>query len=348
MKASVCISITESTQVGEARRVIGALASKIELSETLRGQVAIIVTELGNNLIKHTRGKGGQLICRALESLDGNGLEILAVDQGPGMADVSRCMTDGYSTAGSPGTGLGAVNRLSSVFDIHSLSGVGTAILSQVFAKPLSRSGHHTNAFEVGAVCLPIRGETVSGDGWETHLQTDSNNVLVVDGLGHGPLAFEAAQSAIRSFTENAELAPKDAIQNIHHALKSTRGAAVAVTQISSDESLVHYAGVGNIVGIIFSRSGEQRRMASHNGTAGVQIRTVQEFSYPWDSNSILVMHSDGISTHWGLEKYTGLLNRHPSIIAAVIHRDFSRGRDDSTVLVVSPRQYESVWKATA
>jgi hypothetical protein len=74
--------------------------------------------------------------------------------------------------------------------------------------------------------------------------------------------------------------------------------------------------------------------MASHNGTLGMSTERVQEFTCPWDNDSVLVMHSDGLATRWDLKQYPGIWSKAPSMIAAVLHRDFGRQRDDVTVLV--------------
>jgi len=49
-----------------------------------------------------------------------------------------------------------------------------------------------------------------------------------------------------------------------------------------------------------------------------------------------LIMYSDGLQSRWNLQDYPGLVHRHPAVIASVLHRDFCRGRDDVTVLVVA------------
>jgi hypothetical protein len=53
-------------------------------------------------------------------------------------------------------------------------------------------------------------------------------------------------------------------------------------------------------------------------------------------SGVVVVLYSDGLQTRWRLEAYPGLVRRHPSLIAGVLSRDFARGRDDVTVLVVA------------
>ena len=74
--------------------------------------------------------------------------------------------------------------------------------------------------------------------------------------------------------------------------------------------------------------------MVSLNGTAGVEMRKITEFSYPWPENALLVLHSDGMVSHWNIDQYPGLYQRHPTVIASVLYRDHDRGRDDVTVVV--------------
>jgi hypothetical protein len=79
--------------------------------------------------------------------------------------------------------------------------------------------------------------------------------------------------------------------------------------------------------------------LVSHNGTVGAEMRKVQEFTYPWNAESILVMNSDGLTTHWRIDPYPGLQNKSTLMMAAVLYRDFKRTRDDSTVLVARERR---------
>jgi hypothetical protein len=156
---------------------------------------------------------------------------------------------------------------------------------------------------------------------------------MVVDGLGHGVLAAEAARQAERTLAAATRDSLLDIIHDTHLALRKTRGAAFALAKIDPQKGLLSFAGVGNIAASIVG-PGSSRSMASHNGILGQQMERVQEFTAPWSRNNVLVMHSDGLAGRWDLERYPGIQNRHPSLIGAVLHRDFCRGRDDVTVLV--------------
>jgi anti-sigma regulatory factor (Ser/Thr protein kinase) len=298
------------------------------------GNLALVVTEAATNLVKHA--VGGQLLWRALERDHGVGLEILALDRGPGITNVGECLRNGYSTAGSPGTGLGAIARLATEFDIYSLPGKGTALLARLWSGRLSVPGP-VPALELGVVCLAKPGEQVCGDGWTQVVQADRQVLLVADGLGHGPDAATAAQAAVQVLREHPALAPAALIEAAHAVLRSTRGAALAVAELNPGQQAVRFAGVGNIAGVVFN-AGSSRHLVSHNGTVGHTLRKVQEFSVPWPPGALLILHSDGLATHWNLTAYPGLLGRDPSLIAGVLYRDYTRGHDDVTVLILKQR----------
>lgn len=330
MSNSVALPISESSQVGEARRTALAFASGLGFNETERGKVGLVVTELANNLVRHAQD--GVLILQALENNGIAGVEILALDKGPGIYNINECLRDGFSTAGTPGNGLGAIRRLSAFFDIYSLPKMGTAILSHLWASPLPQNQPQEN-LKLGAVCLPKTGEEVSGDTWASVQSYNRSLLLVADGLGHGPQAAQASLEAVRVVRENVRRSPKEIMESAHAALRSTRGAAVAIAAIDFEHQVVRFAGIGNIAGIILSSQGNNN-LVSYNGTVGHEVRKIQEFTYPWPKGGLLVMHSDGLGTQWRLERYAGLIAKHPSLIAGVLYRDFNRGRDDVTVLV--------------
>jgi anti-sigma regulatory factor (Ser/Thr protein kinase) len=327
MKTAV-VTIEDSSQVGLARRLATDSASRLGLPDELIGKLALIVTELGTNLIKHA--SGGQILFRALDG-EPTGVEILSIDKGPGIHNFNRAFEDGFSTAGSPGNGLGAVARLSAEHFCYSFPGRGTIIGARVTSGGTPPDNQY---FEVGAICCPIKGEEECGDSWVVIAGQTGIRAVVVDGLGHGPLAAEASEAAIRVARESPELGPADLIERASHALKATRGAALAVADIDRFGGTVRFAGVGNISGAIADQ-GKMRQMVSHNGTAGGQLRRLQEFTYPWTASSILLMHSDGLTARWSLDTYPELAAQHPSLVGGFLFRDFTRGRDDVTVLTV-------------
>jgi len=334
---AVAVPVTEESQVGEARRIAVALAAELGFNETDRGKVAIVTTEAARNAVKHARE--GELLLQTFKTAVGFSIEIVALDRGPGMANVGQCLRDGFSTTGTPGTGLGAIKRLSSFFDIHSVRELGTALLARLEPTQNSRQSSQTsNYLEFGVVHLPKAGEQICGDSWATENYLDKNLILVADGLGYGGLAQEASGEAVRIFRENAKLGPKAILEKAHPALKNTRGAAAAIAQLDRTQKTICFAGIGNISGVVFTDN-QTRSMVSYNGTVGHRMQKVAEFVYPWSPESLLIMHSDGLATQWDLNRYPGLATRHPALIAAVLYRDFKRTRDDMTVIVAKVRE---------
>jgi anti-sigma regulatory factor (Ser/Thr protein kinase) len=329
MHNHVWIPVDDSSQVGEARRAAMDIASQANLSSVDAGKLSIITNELATNILKHA-GHGEMLIGNIRGP---NTVDVIALDQGPGIKDLEHAMQDGNSSAGTAGQGLGAIRRQSTAFEVYSRPGSGSAVIATVGPLPANHS-----RFEVGVICRPVKGEVDCGDGWATGQTVNKQHIMVVDGLGHGTDAYTAAEQAMQTFHLHAKRGPTDLLNFAHLALRPTRGAAVAMADIDFETGVLKYAGVGNIAATILE-NGTSRSLVSHNGTVGAEMRKVQEFTYPWQPESILVMNSDGLTTQWQLEPYPGLRNRSALMIAAVLYRDFKRTRDDSTVLVARERR---------
>jgi anti-sigma regulatory factor (Ser/Thr protein kinase) len=320
--------VAESSQQGEARRAASAQARAIGFDEDTVGRVAVVASELAGNLIKHVPS-GGELLIGSVKRGGAVALELVAIDRGPGIGDFEQALRDGFSTAGSQGTGLGAVARLSDAFDIHTTPKAGTAIVARIW-----RDGSPPEPeVAVGAVCVAMVGERLGGDSWSIVDLAGKTRILVVDGLGHGADAEVAAARAVELFEDARSLSPGDELEDIHRALRPTRGAAVALAEIDFAGRSLRYAAVGNIAGAVVSR-GEVRHLVSHNGIVGHNIRRIQEFVYEIPSDALIILTSDGVKTRWSLDGYPGLTRRDPTLVAAVLFRDFERGHDDVTALV--------------
>jgi anti-sigma regulatory factor (Ser/Thr protein kinase) len=335
MRGQILIPVTDPSVVGEGRRRAARLAEEAGLDATDQGRVAIVVTELATNLVRHARE--GRLILRPTAGGAAGAVasvEVLAVDAGPGMGDVDRCLSDGFSTSGTAGNGLGAVRRMSDEFDVFSAAS-GTVILARVNAGRVAPGAAAPRLPRWGGVSVPAPGEEVCGDAWRVAQRDGVLSVIVADGLGHGPMAAEASEGACGVFAADPLREPKLVVEAAHRAIGGTRGAAVAVARLDAPAGKLLYTGVGNIAGSLL-QSGTSRGLVTHNGTVGHQMRVVQQFEYPWAGGGVVVMHSDGLQSRWSIAKYPGLLARHPALIAAVLLRDFKRGRDDVTVFVAS------------
>jgi anti-sigma regulatory factor (Ser/Thr protein kinase) len=325
----LAVRIDDVSAVGHARRVAQEIAALQQMELGQQAKLAIVVTEAATNLAKHA--DGGELL---LAPADG-GVEVIAIDTGPGMLDIARAFRDGYSTAGSPGGGLGAIARQATRYDVYSLPDRGTILYAQV--APAALSGRASPRFEVGAVCLPHPDEQVCGDAWAFVEHDQAARLIVADGLGHGTGAQTASLAAIAAFRAASDQPPEEILRRVHDALRATRGAAASVASIVSvGAAEVSYAGVGNVTGAVLS-DGSVKNLISHDGTLGHTAQRIRAHTHPLPAVWTLVMASDGLLTQWRLDTYPGILAHHPSVIAAVLYRDFRRQRDDITVVVVKP-----------
>ncbi len=321
------VVVSDASQIAAARREAMELAARHGFGSEAAGRVGLVATELASNLIKH--GGGGEMLIGPYEDGGRGGIELIALDRGRGMADVGACLRDGYSSAGTRGQGLGAVRRLSGFVDIASWPGIGTAVLARL--SPTRRDAEGISG-RLGVVSVAKPGEAVCGDSWAVAEGGGNGTLCVIDGLGHGAEAAEASVEGVRLFNRFNGHQVGTLIDYIHGGLRSTRGAAVSIARHDRAARKIVFAGIGNVAGIIAHR-GTIRRMVSMPGTAGYQVRKIQSFEYPFEGG-LVILYSDGLSATWTLEKYPNVERFHPTLIAALLYRDFGRKRDDATVLV--------------
>ncbi len=322
-------TVAHASDVSAARRWGNQLAESLKFDETTSGKLAIVITEAATNILKHA--VSGTLLIGPVRDGASAGVELVALDRGPGIANLAQSLRDGISTAGTAGTGLGAMGRLADHFDAYSASGVGTAIYMCIWA---NHKQEVRPVLQIGAVCVPVAGEEQCGDAWAFAWEGDAAMILLADGLGHGPDAAVASNAAVKTMRAHASRKPDRLMEDIYLALRSTRGAAVAVMELQLAQQQLNFVGIGNITACVIDGT-SRKQLVSHNGIVGHNMRKVQQFSLPCPKGSICIMCSDGIGTQWDLDKYPGLYTRHPALIAGIIYRDFVRSRDDATVVAV-------------
>lgn len=313
------VSIQEPSQISVARRVASEFAQAAGMEEQRASALNVVIVELANNLLQHAGG--GQLYIRYTAPI--GALDVAAVDHGPGMPNVERCLADGFSTASTPGLGLGGVRRFATKFAAYSVPERSTVVAARMLESSATP--------DMSVICTALEGEALSGDGWS--VSNDGSTFLVVDGLGHGIFAADAARVAVETFCRFQTLAPSAMLERIHAVMRSTRGAAAAIARVDRAERKVQFAGIGNISCMLMNQTRTQS-MVSHNGTLGHQLRRVQQFEYPYTAGDLLLMQSDGLTTQSRKGLPVSLFSQPPIVIAPFIFSEQVRGRDDATVLV--------------
>jgi anti-sigma regulatory factor (Ser/Thr protein kinase) len=326
LESGLWFRVEAAATASSVRRSAERLAVELAMPERRIADLSIVAAEVAGNLVKHA--DQGAILVRAVRTPEQAGVEIVAIDNGPGMADVAHSVGDGHSTAGTLGIGLGAIVRQSGWADLHSVPGKGTVMAAQVWPSatpdPVWASG----------LTRPLTGESVSGDAFAVRERQGRRQVLMCDGLGHGGPAAAAAQDAVRAFIDAPLTSPAGVVEALHRKLNHSRGAALAVAELDAEAGLLRYSGLGNIAGTLFGPDGNRRGLVSLPGIAGHQRRQIREFDYPLAPGAVLLMHSDGVVDRWKPADYPGLFAHSPIVIAATVLRDAGIRRDDAGVLV--------------
>ncbi|MCK1790534.1 ATP-binding protein [Pseudomonas violetae] len=320
------LPIEDNSQIGHARRTAQKLAEQHGFDATDAGRVALVATELASNILKHAAS--GELHLRVLPRASGAAIEMLAIDRANGF-DLEACLADGFSTGGTQGIGLGAVSRQTEVFDVYA-DNRGAVLLARLFPR-----GDKAADQRFGVSQHSLRNDPACGDVWHLAFDGPRISALVIDGLGHGEDAERAARAGEKTFALAPFTSPVMLLEDIHRDMIGTRGGALAIAHYDGDADALKFVGIGNI-GACLIAPGKSSGLASHPGIVGGQYRKAQPFDYAQVNGQLLIMYSDGLQSRWNLQDYPGLVHRHPAVIAAILHRDFCRGRDDVTVVVIA------------
>ncbi|WP_188188560.1 SpoIIE family protein phosphatase [Nonomuraea sp. SYSU D8015] len=314
------VRIDHESAVPHAVSVTRQAARTLGLGPLLTERAAVVASELSSNIAKHTHG--GALLVQPAPS---GGLELLAVDHGPGMYDIGRCLADGYSSTGTMGSGLGAVRRLATTSGIFSDPRRGTAIFARFCAA--------ASPARVGTLRLPAVGQDSSGDAYVLTETSDATLAFVADGLGRGPDAARASRSATDSFLRDPARPLPQAMEAIHDVLRHTRGAAAALVRLPHAATEVEFCGVGNVSAAVLEGDGPPVPLAPQPGTLGLRIPPLRVQTVPLRPGATVVVHSDGIAPTWLRAAGDRLFTQAPPLLVGLLARDHRRYRDDATVV---------------
>ncbi|MCG6188271.1 SpoIIE family protein phosphatase [Maribellus maritimus] len=339
------LQIDNESDVGVCRRKAVGLAKKIGFDDIKTGEVAIMVTELVTNVLKHGGRKGKILVCQLENEKRQKAIEIWCCDMGNGIADFNQSVTDGYTQQNSLGLGLGTIRRFSDELDINPKS------VQQLYDSGLSDLKNYKHCIRLlkwvptkhwigtnkniitGAASRAKPGEKLNGDSYVVnHLNQTETVVAVIDGLGHGKEANIASQMAKEQILLRPEL-PLDAlIQHVHNGIRGTRGAVIGLVFADTQKNKLRFTGIGNIEGFLNTSSGK-KNLISFGGIVGHNMRTPRIFEFDFNPGDILCLTTDGITSRWNPDDLNW--KDHPQQPAEYILRNFSRQNDDATVLIL-------------
>ena len=308
------------------KKEVHALAVANGFAEKRIAELDIIVAELTSNL--HKYANGGELLLGLFEDY----IELISIDNGPGMSDLSKMMTDGYSTGHSMGHGFGSIKRLSDEFDAFSAKGWGTIVLSRVYKNtPKTKA---KKAFTYRAIVVAKPGEKSSGDGFYVKTTDKYIKLLLADGLGHGPEANFAVNEAVKAFKLCPSNSPVEIIRYLHTNVRKTRGLVGTVAVFDTAARRFSISGVGNISAKLQGPLLSKTHLA-YNGIIGHNIpNTMNDQLLSYNDYNQLVLCSDGMRSRWEIARFPGLFRTDLTIQAAAVYKDFARRTDDMSVFI--------------
>jgi len=339
------LTVENESDIGVCRRKGVSLAKQIGFNEVKTEEIAILISELVTNVLKHGGGTGKIVICQIEDTEKQKAIEIWCCDSGSGITDLHKSMQDGITEKDSLGIGLGTIRRFSDEMEINPVS-------SSAF-KDLYFSGSHdykhcvrtlkwvpikswvgiNKKLVVGAASRCYPGEQLNGDAFlVNNVSAHVCITAVIDGLGHGKEANLAAELVKENILLKSNL-PLDSLMNhIHHAIKGTRGAVIGLARINTETNRLSFSGIGNIEGFILTKV-EKKTLLSFGGIIGHNMRTPRVFESDFEPGDTLCMYSDGITSRWRAENFNW--DEPPQKNAELILSTHSRLNDDATILII-------------
>lgn len=326
------LEVAESADVGVARQAAKTMAKALGFDELAKEEVAIVVSELASNLLKHV-GQG-RLTLTPLREGQRSGIQVESVDDGPGIEHVEQAITDGFSAVGSLGYGLGAINRLMDELDITSPrpGGRGTRIVCKRW-RTLSTPSVLPCPLDVGAATRPHPAMSVNGDAFVLHKSSENILLGVIDGLGHGQLAHQAAQAARLYVESHLDRPLKDIFCGVGRACRGTQGVVMALARLDWGQERLTFASVGNVECRVFGLS-RPLNFIVRRGVIGLNAPDPVVTEHRWEPGHVMVMHSDGLATHWRWEDFAHLQEASATVTAQGLLHRLARDDDDASVVV--------------
>jgi len=325
------LKVKESSAVAEALRRARRTANALGFNSTKVEHAAIVATEVAQNILRH--GGGGQILIEVFGAPSLERMHVVGQDEGPGITRIDRMLRDGETTKNSPGTGLGAMKRLSDRLDIFSRPG-RTVVVAE-FCRQTVRLG---DPVDHAGFKLAYPGERRCGDIVAARSSHDRCIYFLADGLGHGSKAAVAAALARKAFYESEGDDPADLLLQIGDALSGTRGAVGAIVAIERSKGTLSHAGIGNVSTLVVQGK-DVRRLAVRDGLLGGRTTTPHQGMIDIEPSAVVIMHSDGLNTLRSLETETSLLQRSAPVVAADLLANNLRGRDDASIIVTRASQ---------
>ena len=318
------------------RSRLTAISQRLGFPERKRENMLLVASEMISNLLKHAGGSGLIQVWQQ----PGPVLDMLALDYGPGIANLENAQKDGYSSVNTLGKGLGSIRRLSDESHIYTqtanVTGAkkwnGTLFLARFYPGSPEAGGQSSQALEMGMFSRSLSDDRYNGDRIYVHQANGKLRWLHLDGLGHGEQA-QAATADLAPHLAHCET-PDALILAIDRQLKDTRGAVAIACEFNLIERTLNIRGVGDMHAHIME-SDEMQKLSFAPGVLGKEHKLSAPFTLKFGKRCLLITCSDGIRRNWDVSNFTGLFQHHPQLVAYTLGNIMGRISDDQSLCIV-------------
>lgn len=327
------------------RSKLSAIAQRLGLSDQKREDMLLVASELVSNQVKHAGGRGLIQVWQQ----PGPVLDILALDYGPGIANLSQAEEDGYSSANTLGKGLGSIRRLSDesyIYTQQDASGKskkwsGTVFLARFrpggkkidYDKGTSAGRDCSTALEIGLFSRSLSDDRYNGDRIYLQKTGDTLRWLHLDGLGHGEQA-QAATANLAAFLSRCN-STNSILTAVDQQLKGTRGAVAITGELGLSGKSLNILGVGDMHAHVMVNE-DMHNLSFAPGVLGKEHQRPDPFHLAFGKRCLVISASDGIRRNWDVSNFPGLFHQHPQLIAYTLGNIMGRISDDQSLCVAS------------
>lgn len=189
-------------------------------------------------------------------------------------------------------------------------------------------------AVSLARALRPYAGETLCGDAMGIWQQDSKLVFALVDGLGHGPAAAEAAQLAINCIASNLTGCCSDIMTACDSELNRSRGASVSLAIIDHEQSILEIATVGNVRAVLVTADRSYRFGASR-GIVGAGFAALRPEIRQLREGDCLALFSDGIDEFVDIARYLSAGIELTDALASTILERWGRQDDDAALLML-------------
>lgn len=336
MKLLLEQAISGESSVYLLRSRLRAVSRRMDFPDSKREHMELVCNEIVTNQNKYADGRGLVQLWEQTGPIPE--IHIFALDRGPGIANLPAALSDGFTSGGTLGKGLGTIQRVSDQCDFYTLpDGVSPASpwhgLAVWACFRAAKSEQPRRTYQSGVYLRAYHDSVHNGD----HTCIDSEESqrirwIHLDGLGHGEEAAQTVRDTCHAW--DSELSTAESLTRLSKLLQGSRGAVAISCSVDFDSGSGEVSGVGDMSAWLIGNS-SRRSLNFAPGILGHSHRHFESIRFEMPRHGLLLTASDGIRKSWEIGTFPGLWRTHPQLIAFFLGEVIGRNNDDRSIIAL-------------